>query len=176
VRDCLAGDGVIALAQLEPGWETNYYERPGLQPICCAGVLVWHEALEGGRYNIVLQGAARIRVLDELPAAHAYREVRAELLADPPYQGPEEELVRQAVLELSARVPAEVGDKVLQLAMRASGGGLADVVASTVVSDIETRQRLLCELDPRTRLRKVLGEVGDVINRLPSAKPSGPMN
>ena len=176
VDDALQTDQVIAIAALQPGWEAGYYERPTLESICCAGVLSWHEALEDGRFNIVLHGAVRMRVLTELPTTHLYREVRAEPLLDPPYAGPEEEQVRQAVLELSARIPTQVGEKLLQGAMREKGGALADVIAATVVSDVGRRQQLLCELDPRRRLQAVLGELGALIARLAPRRPKGPLN
>ena len=79
VRDALAGDKVMALAQLEPGWESQYGERPPLQPMLCAGLIIWHEELPDGRYNILLQGVARARLLGdralELGDARALHEV-----------------------------------------------------------------------------------------------------
>ena len=176
VYDCLQSDRVIAIAQLQPGWEVGYYERPPLAPICCAGVLSWHESLDEGRYNIVLHGAVRARVLEELPPTRLYREVRAEALVDRPYVGPEEDQVRQAVLELSTRIPAAVGEKLLQGAMREKGGALADVIAATVVSDLDRRQQLLCELDPQRRLNAVLAELGGLIARLAPLRTKGRLN
>ncbi|MGZ3460279.1 MAG: LON peptidase substrate-binding domain-containing protein, partial [Archangium sp.] len=106
VRDALAGDKVLALAQLEPGWEGQYGERPPMQPMMCAGLIIWHEELPDGRYNILLQGICRARLLAELPADKPYREVRVQPLPDAAWQGPEEERLRQAVFELAGRVPA----------------------------------------------------------------------
>ena len=59
VRDALAGDRIIALAQLEPGWEPRYGGRPAMQPVLCAGIIIWHDELADGRYNILLQGVCR---------------------------------------------------------------------------------------------------------------------
>ncbi len=176
VRDSLAGESVFALAQLKPGWEVHYADRPPLEPICCAGVISWHEQLADGRYNLVLQGLTRVRVLEELPPRHGYREVRAELLEDPAYDGPENAQLREAVFELSGRLPDEVANPFLELATRASGGQLADVVAATVVSDVERRQELLCELNPRKRLQEALSEVAGLLVRLAPSRPRGPMN
>ena len=176
VKDALAGDKVMALSQLQPGWESQYGERPPMQPMMCAGLIIWHEELPDGRYNILLQGVARARLLEELPSQNPYREVRVQLLPDGEYQGPEEEQLRQAVFELAGRVPASFAENLLPVVARTQGGALADVVAAAVVPEPERRQELLCELDVRTRLEAVLDDVGELIARLSPVKPVGPLN
>jgi hypothetical protein len=176
VRDALEGDKVLALAQLEPGWEGQYGERPPMQPMLCAGLIIWHEELADGRYNILLQGVARARLLSELTSEKLYREVRVQLLPDAEYQGPEEERLRQAVFELAGRVPASFAENLLPVVARSTGGALADVVAAAVVPEPERRQELLCELDVRKRLEAVLDDVGELIARLSPVKPVGPLN
>ncbi|MDC0712813.1 LON peptidase substrate-binding domain-containing protein [Stigmatella sp. ncwal1] len=176
VRDALAGDQVMALAQLEPGWEPRYGERPAMQPVMCAGVIVWHEALEEGRYNILLQGVCRARLVTELPAERLYRQVHVELLPDSNYHGPEEEQLRQAVFELAGRIPPSFSEGLLPAVARAGGGTLADVVGAAVIPEPERRQALLAELDVRQRLKVVLEEVGELIARLQPVRPIGPLN
>lgn len=177
VRDCLAGDRILALAQLEPEDVEARIAKPRLRPICCAGMVIWQEGLPDGRSNIILQGVVRVRILEELERDDLpYRQLRVQALEDPPFEGQEEALLRQAVLELSGRVPAEAGEELAQTAARASGGGLADAVAAAVISDPDRRQALLCELDVAARLRAVLEEVGDLMARLNSPDPTGPLN
>ncbi|NOK01705.1 MULTISPECIES: LON peptidase substrate-binding domain-containing protein [Myxococcus] len=176
VRDALAGDRVLALSQLEPGWEGNYGGRPPMLPMMCAGVIVWDEQVEEGRYNILLQGVSRVRMTSELTTEKAYREVLAEVLPDMPYEGPEEEQLRQAVFELAGRVPPSFAENLLPVAARAQGGMLADVVASAVIPEPERRQELLAELDVRKRLEGVLEDVGALIGRLQPLRPTGPLN
>ena len=177
VRDCLATDRVMALAQVEAGEEDGLFDRPRLRPICCAGMIIWSEGMPDGRYNIILQGVARARILEEPTGTGlSYRRVRVQLLEDPSFSGVEEELLRQAVLELSGRVPAETGEELAQLAARTSGGALADAVAAAVISEPERRQELLCELNVAARLRAVLEETGDLLARLSAPNPAGPLN
>ena len=176
VRDALAGDKVMALAQLEPGWEGQYGERPPMQPMLCAGLIIWHEELPDGRYNILLQGVARARLLSELTSDKLYREARVQVLPDSDYQGPEEEQLRQAVFELAGRVPASFAENLLPVVARSQGGALADVVAAAVVAEPERRQVLLCELNVKARLKAVLDDVGELIARLSPVKPVGPLN
>ena len=173
VRDALAGDRAMALAQLEPGWEADYGGRPAMQRMMCAGLIMWHEELEDGRYNILLQGVCRARLLSELASERLYREARVELLPDPPYHGPEEEQLRQAILELAGRVPPSFSEGLIPAVARASGGTLADVVAAAIIPEPERRQALLLQLDVRQRLLEVIGEVGELIGRLQPSRPSG---
>jgi uncharacterized protein len=176
VRDCLATDRVMALADLAPGWQEDYEGRPPMMPIGCAGVVVWQEELAEGRYNILLQGVSRVRVLEELPAEHLYREVRAEPIPEMAYRGPLEELLRQAVLEVAGRISGKVGQELLQLAAHAEGGALADAVAGAVVPDLDRRQAVLREIDPEARLILVIDAVEEIIARIGALTPRGPVN
>jgi Lon protease-like protein len=178
VRDALAGDKVMALAQLEPGSEGSYAGQPRIRPMVCAGVIAWHEELDGGRYNIIVQGTVRARLLEEHPPRNLYREIQVALLPDAERTCPEEEEeeLRQAVFELASRLRTPGAQGLLQVASRTSGGALADVVASSVVADVERRQELLCELAVGARLSGVLAEVSEVLARLQPAVPDGPVN
>ena len=176
LKDSLGSDRLMVLAQFEPGWEADYQGRPPLQSLACAGMVVWHEALTDGYFNLVVQGVARVRLLAELAPHHAYRELEVQVLNDPTYSGPEEEQLRQALLELCISLPEQVSTSLMQAAAQATGGPLADVVASIVVSDIDRRQSLLCELDPKARLNQVLDEVGEIIARVALSKQHGPVN
>jgi Lon protease-like protein len=176
VRDCLATDRVMALADMTPGWNEDYEGRPALMPIACAGFVAWHEDLPDGRYNIVLQGVTRIRIIEELPPEHPYREIRAQVVPEQSYRGPLEELLRQAVLEVAGRISGHVAQGLLQLASRAEGGVLADLVSAALVPDVERRQAVLREIDPERRLRLVVDAVEEIIARLAAMSPRGPPN
>src|SRR5947208_12924499 len=63
--DALAGDRLIALALLKPGWEPDYEGRPDLFPVACLGRIVAEQKLEDGRFNILLRGLARVRMVKE---------------------------------------------------------------------------------------------------------------
>jgi len=61
----LEGDRIIGMVLLRPGWEGNYEGRPPVYPIGCAGLITHAEPLADGRYNIVLRGLEKFRVLSE---------------------------------------------------------------------------------------------------------------
>ena len=65
VADALASDRLIGMALLRPGWEPDYEGRPPVYPIGCSGVITHVEQLPDGRYNIVLRGLERFRIVEE---------------------------------------------------------------------------------------------------------------
>jgi Lon protease-like protein len=77
VADALKGDRIIGMVLLRPGWESDYDGRPPVYPIGCAGVVTNAERLSDGRYNIVLQGLEKFRILDE-DERRAYRIARVD--------------------------------------------------------------------------------------------------
>ena len=49
----------------------------------CVGKIIHVEALDDGRYNIVLEGLSRFRLIRELDVATPFRQIEAELLPEP---------------------------------------------------------------------------------------------
>jgi hypothetical protein len=82
VADALEGDRLIGMVLLRPGWETDYEGRPPVYPIGCAGLITNHERLPDGRYNIVLRGIEKFRVVEET-RDRTYRVARIEGLHEP---------------------------------------------------------------------------------------------
>src|ERR1700681_1365913 len=70
--DALAGDRLISLALLRPGWEEDYEGRPAVHPIGCLGKIVADQHLDGGRYNLLLRGLRRVRLLGDVPTDRLY--------------------------------------------------------------------------------------------------------
>ncbi len=77
VSDSLARDRRIAMIQPQAAGE-----GAPLFTIGCVGKIADVEALEDGRYNVVLEGIARFRLIRELDVTTPFRQVEAELLAD----------------------------------------------------------------------------------------------
>jgi Lon protease-like protein len=65
VDEALSGDRIIGMVLLRPGWESDYEGRPPVYPIGCAGVITHAERLPDGRFNIVLRGMEKFRVVGE---------------------------------------------------------------------------------------------------------------
>lgn len=78
VGSALAKDRRIALIQPQSGGE-----GAPLFGIGCVGRIDDVEALPDGRYNIVLEGESRFRLLRELEVSTPFRQIEAELIEDP---------------------------------------------------------------------------------------------
>lgn len=81
VSDALAGDRIIGMLLLRPGYEAEYEGRPASYATGCAGLITHSEALPDGRYNIVLRGIEKFRVIDE-EHTRPYRLARVEPLPE----------------------------------------------------------------------------------------------
>ncbi len=77
VSDALVRDRRIAMIQPQ-----RSAEGAPLFAIGCVGLIDDVEALDDGRYNIVLEGEARFRVVRELEVSSPYRQVEAKLIAE----------------------------------------------------------------------------------------------
>ena len=76
VRDALAGPGRIGIIQ-----PSGDGEPPPLYRTGCVGEIVGAEELDDGRYNIVLHGSARFRMIAERDLGTAYRQADVDLAA-----------------------------------------------------------------------------------------------
>jgi uncharacterized protein len=65
VTNALEEDRLIGMVLLRPGWEGQYDAKPPVYPVGCAGLITHAERLPDGRYNIVLQGMEKFRIVDE---------------------------------------------------------------------------------------------------------------
>jgi Lon protease-like protein len=82
VADALSTDRLIGMALLRPGWERDYEGRPPIYPIGCSGVITHSDRLPDGRYNIVLRGLERFRIVEE-DDSRSYRRAIIDPLREP---------------------------------------------------------------------------------------------
>ena len=104
VADALAGNRMIGMAKLKPGWE-EVEECPAVHEVGGAGEIVESERLEDGRYNILLEARFRYRILGEEPEGTLYRTARVEEIASIPFGSQDEETrVSRMALSLFERI------------------------------------------------------------------------
>jgi len=128
--------------------------------------------LPDGRFNILLRGVARVRLVEEiLETGRPYREFRVEVLDDvyppggPPDLAPQVSTLERCVLELARRSEADSGARDLAeaVARMRVPGRLADAVAAALVSDTGSRIAILEELDVGRRIGLVVDEVAALL-------------
>jgi Lon protease-like protein len=159
--DALASDRLIALVKLCPGWEEAGSEPPAIHLVACLGRIAANQKLHDGRYNLLLQGLSRIRVVRELTTDRLYRSAEVELLHDRACSSPEIE--RALRLRLVEQMPTwfvekgpvvEQFEKLLQSDLTL--GALCDVFGFALPIDSDFKQMLLEELEVETRARLLL--------------------
>src|SRR6185503_14109037 len=82
VSDALDGDRIIGMVLLRPGWEGKYEGQPPIYPVGCAGLITHAERLSDGRYNIVLRGLEKFRVISE-SIHRSYRAAVVDTIMEP---------------------------------------------------------------------------------------------
>ncbi len=80
VQDALEADERFGIVLLRPGWETDYFGAPAVYECGTVGTIEQAVPLEDGRYNIVVRGDIRFRILDEVSRV-PYRTAR--VIAEP---------------------------------------------------------------------------------------------
>ena len=142
VRDALAGTGRIGMIQ--PNGEGD---PPPLFQTGCIGEIVGAEELDDGRYNIVLQGSARFRLIAERDLGTAYRQADVDLAAFDDEEPEPLAAIQRAEVEREAR---RFGDA-LGLAVDWSAVGqlddemLVNAIAQVAPFDSGAKQALLEE-------------------------------
>jgi ATP-dependent Lon protease len=178
-EEALADDRLIAMAVLAPGWEDDYDGRPPLRPTACLGRIVTHQAVEGGRYNLLLAGLRRVRLVHELPASKPFREARVELVEDV-YAHDEaggraqlQRLLLDAFRRVLPSMPKVHEQLEELLCTDVSLGMLTDLIAYTLQLPVEIKESLLGEENVDRRCRILLKELEHGASIVPGAAASG---
>ena len=110
VADALTSDRMIGMVLLRPGWDRDYEGRPPIYPIGCSGVMTHVEQLPDGRYNLVLRGLERFRILTE-NHERSYRRAAIEPLHERPLAADDRAAIRRCREKLETMLsPAVLGD------------------------------------------------------------------
>lgn len=164
--DALQGERLIAMALLKPGWQEKYEGAPPIHDILGVGKIVEDLRLEDGRYNLVLLGLTRVRLLEEVGSG-PYRTARVEILADRPPDGKRTERKRRTLLALYSQIVKELMNGAIPAPPDdVPLGMLCDLVASLLSLSPASKQELLEELDVEARCDRLL-------QRLEGLQPPG---
>ena len=177
--DCIEQRLPMAICLAKPGEDLSGHAE--VFPIAGVGIIERHERLADGRYNLLLRGIARMRIVEERPN-RPYRVVRAEPLPDRLPDDGERALktpcaTARACVErlaaLTASQPTIAAEVLRRLAAATDAALLADTLAGMFVADALARQALLEELDVTARLEKVTSALADLLLRAELARKGG---
>src|SRR5438132_13755771 len=75
ITDALQSDQRFGIVLLRPGWQTDYYGAPPIHLLGTLGTIEQAVSLEDGKFNLLVRGDVRFRVLDEV-SRDPYRTAR----------------------------------------------------------------------------------------------------
>ena len=154
VRDAVDGAGRIGMIQPQAMEVTS--GEPPLYSVGCVGEIVGVEELDDGRYNIILHGANRFRMIAETDLETAYRNAEVDAGAFNDEEPPPLSMTLRAEVEREAR---RLGDA-MRLSVdwaavqRLDDEMLVNAIAQVAPFDVGAKQALLeaATLDDRADL------------------------
>ncbi len=171
LRHALAGDRLIAMGFLCPGWEKHAEADPAIGNVLCLGRIISHTRLAQRKSNVLLLGLRRARLIRELPPVHSYRQAQVELMEDVyPAEGLEDRPRRKRrLMEYFRRiVPKETatqGQLEQLLGSQIPLGVLTDLVAYSVHVDLEYKQNMLSEVNVDRRAEVLMDHLERLLSR-----------
>ncbi len=147
-----SGQDRMVIAALRPGFEAHYFEAPAVYEIAGVGRVLKCHRLSDGRWNIVLRGERRVKLLREVASDRLYRRVRVMELIEPPIAEPRASELRQ---QLAAALESLIGAE-LCLPADADPAYLTDVLLLQLPLDLPERHALFALVDPLLRAETVL--------------------
>ncbi len=153
--DSLDSRGLIAMASFDGDqWTTEYEGNPPVRPHVCIGYIVKHRRFKDGRYDVLLQGVCRARILEEVE----HGPYRTAIL---------EPTESQSTLEIDLdssrhRIEQLLGDETLKslksvnaihnwLSREVPTAAVVDLAIMTLCDSAEQRYAMLAEPDAATR-------------------------
>jgi uncharacterized protein len=166
VRDAVARDRRIGMIQPRDGLPV-----PSLYDIGCVGRIGEIEAMEDGRFNIVLSGISRFRIVRELEVATPFRQVEGVMEQD----SDDEALapIERASLEQEARRFAEANGYLVDWSavIRLDDASLVNGIAQVAPFDTAAKQALLEAPNLRERAERAI-QLMQFFGRSDDGRPS----
>lgn len=160
MHDALDSDRLLAPVLLQPEYEEDYYERPAIHPFACLGQIHQEEELPDGRFNLILQGLARVRIVEELTTEKLYRQAKVELVHEVENVSEKESSIFVKRLRASIAPWFSGGDALKQAQMLfqsdLSLSTLCDIFSFAIPIDHLVKQQLLETPEVRERAELLL--------------------
>jgi uncharacterized protein len=155
VREALAGKGELVIALLRTGSELGYAGKSVVHEIACLGKIESYEELEDGKYNIVVVGVHRVRIIREVQHS-PYQLVEVENIDDAINEEAADEAIKRhnhlgSLFAKFTELATGVKQHALELMPQLDFESLVNMVAMTLNLAIEQKQALLEINDPYQR-------------------------
>ena len=147
VRETLEGNRELVIALLRTGPEVKHADFTSVHEIACLGKIETYEELEDGKYNIVVIGVQRVRIIREVQHS-PYLLVEAETIEEASYDENSAAVVKRhnqlsALFAKFAELATGVKQQTLDFMPQLDFESLVNMVAMTLNLAIEQKQALL---------------------------------
>jgi Lon protease-like protein len=171
IKDALETDQRFGIVLLRPGWEAEYFGAPPVFSFGTLGTIEQAVPLEDGRYNIVVRGDVRFRILDEVsrvPYRTARVIVEPETVRDPHDSYSQ----RQWLADLSHQYLRYLPDQSAVPEIETVDlDALTNALIMSLNLDIEEKQKLLEMNDVIGRAEEIGNELSNRIESLRFLSP-----
>lgn len=172
-EDALASDRLITVVQLTPPGEEHEGEAPPIEPVACVGKILNHVRLADGRFNFLLLGLQRVRLIREVPSSKLYRLAEAEVMPDEMFSEVDEpwrgELVR--LFRTLSRKRQNVEPELAELLKSGlSLGALTDVITHALGLPPAIKQAFLSDCCVKRRADCLIELLHQVEEQISEAK------
>jgi uncharacterized protein len=166
ITDAMAAEQRVGIILLRPGWESDYFGAPAIHVCGTVGTIEQAVPLDDGRFNILLRGDVRFRVVDEVSTL-PYRTAR--VIAQPEkHRTPDEAYAqREWLADLSRQYLRYLPDQAAVPEIDTVGlDALTNALIMSLNLDVEEKQRLLEIDDMISRAEQVGNELTSRIETL----------
>lgn len=171
VKDALDGDQQFGIILLRPGWEADYLGAPPVYEWGTVGTIEQVFPLDDGRYNLMLRGDVRFRIIEEVSRV-PYRTARVVAAPEVEPAAPEAEATREWLADLSRQYLRYLPDQTAVPEIEiVSLHALTNALIMSLNLDVEEKQKLLAVGDLAARADEVGNEIASRIETLQFLAP-----
>lgn len=169
VRDALAGDRIIGMVLLRGTTDPTDGAAPPVYEVGCSGLITHAEPLSDGRFNIVLRGLERFRILAE-DHTRAYRRARTAPIPELATTGADLHVSRMRLEALLDRRPSPIGSE-SRIPRGIGDEDLVNALSQYLELDPVEKQALLERNGPVARCRSLIDllEMKAMMHRMSSS-------
>jgi Lon protease-like protein len=171
VKDALEADQRIGIVLLRPGWESDYFGAPGTFECGTLGTIEHAVPVEDNRFNIVVRGDVRFRILEEVSRL-PYRTARVLAHPEAPRALEEAYRKREWLADLSRQYLEYLPEQTEVPEIETVNlDALANALIMSLNLDVEEKQKLLEMDDVLARAEQIGTELAGRIESLKFLSP-----
>ena len=146
ITDAMETDKRFGIVLLRPGWETDYFGAPAVHGCGTLGTIEQAVPLDDGRYNILVRGDVRFRIVGEV-GRDPYRTARVIVQPEVNRRAEEAYAQREWLADLARQYLKYLPDQMAVPEIETVGlDALANALIMSLNLEVEEKQKLL-EID-----------------------------